>query len=376
MRIGLWINYEYVAGSGLSADRGSGSVYQLQRTGNAVDTLKDVARAFDLKGEPTKTEYFDAQYPTYVVGPEDGSAPSLVITDTGTGSWWFNDPTAYPPYECVVVEQELTKPETDDVYVDPICQVPEPVAADSLAPSEPEARQQAVALFTATGLDVAASDIRIIADDWQTYASASLTVDGVATAIEWTMSWSAATGKVSWASGHSIDDVDRGSFGTVSAVDAVDRLSDWRWFGAAGPDYQGGMHMYAADSMMRGAESQGEGTSSTPGAPDESPSEPTEPTEPTEPVEPTDPVEPMPEPEIIEPGEPMPMPEPETVVLTVDSAKATLLLLWDAEGNAWLVPGFAMQHPDGWWNGVVSLDEGVIKLPEPIEGEPFYDLGR
>ena len=47
--------------------------------------------------------------------------------------------------------------------------------------------------------------------------------------------------------------------------------------------------------------------------------------------------------------------------------KATLLLLWDAEGNAWLVPGYAMQQPEGWWNAVVSLVEGVIALPEPID---------
>ena len=53
--------------------------------------------------------------------------------------------------------------------------------------------------------------------------------------------------------------------------------------------------------------------------------------------------------------------------MTVEKAEATLLLLWDAEGNAWLVPGYAMQQPEGWWNAVVSLVEGVIALPEPID---------
>ena len=68
---------------------------------------------------------------------------------------------------------------------------------------------------------------------------------------------------------------------------------------------------------------------------------------------------------------PEPMPTPETVVVTVDEAHATLLLLWDADGNAWLVPGFAMPHPDGWFNSVVSLVEGVITLPEPVAIEPL-----
>lgn len=376
LRIAQWVNYEYVAGSGLSTAPGSGSVFQLERTGTAADTLRDVAPAFGLTGEPTKSQYFDEAYPTYVIGAEDGTAPSLVITGAGTGNWWFNDPTAYPSFVCVAVERAPGEAEpADDILVDPICEVPEQVAAASLAPSEPEARQQAASLFTATGLDVAAGDIRVTVDDWQTSASASLTVDGVATAIDWTVSWSAATGKVSSASGHSIDVVDRGSFGTVSAADAVGRLHDGRWFGAAGPEYQGGMSILAYDGA-RTAESPAQGTEGTedipaPDAPVDSPTEPTEtplPAGPTEPPAPTkQPVEPMPLPEPI---------EPETVSVTVEEAEATLLLMWDSEGNAWLVPGFAMQHAEGWWNTVVSLDEGVIELPEPIEFEPFSDTGR
>ncbi len=52
--------------------------------------------------------------------------------------------------------------------------------------------------------------------------------------------------------------------------------------------------------------------------------------------------------------------------MTVDNAAATLVLMWDADGNAWLVPGYAMQMPEGWWTAVVSLVDGVIALPEPL----------
>jgi hypothetical protein len=58
-------------------------------------------------------------------------------------------------------------------------------------------------------------------------------------------------------------------------------------------------------------------------------------------------------------------------VVTLDAAEATMLLMWDSEGNAWLVPGFAYQQPEGWWNTVVSLVEGVIQLPEPVVMEPY-----
>jgi len=166
----------------------------------------------------------------------------------------------------------------------------------------------------------------------------------------------------------------------VSATAAVDRLSDWRWFGAAGPDYQGGMYILADDAVAAqeaeadpdapvssdpgsegtdGEGSQGEPAPEEPPAPDGSGEEPG--------------VEPEPDPGV-EPGpglEPEPVPEPEVVVVEITEAQSTLLLMWDSEGNAWLVPGFAMQHPDGWWNSVVSLVEGVIQLPEPNEFEPL-----
>ena len=96
MRIGIWIDYRYVAGEGLSDQGGNGHVYQLKRSGTAEGVLVDVADALGVDGEVKKSSYFDATYPSYVVGPEDGTAPSVSISWTGTGSWWYNDPTAYP----------------------------------------------------------------------------------------------------------------------------------------------------------------------------------------------------------------------------------------------------------------------------------------
>jgi hypothetical protein len=377
LRIGSWIDYQYVPGSGLSTSGGSGSVYQLRLDGSAEDTLRTVAAALGFEGEITESEYSAPEYPTFVMGPEDGTAASVVVSWVGTGSWWYSDPAAYPPLECSTASSDgdgdVTVEERED------CVVPEPSIEDSLAPSEAEARAQARTIFAATGLEVAASDIRVTADAWQTMATASLRVDGVQTALDWGIAWS-ANGRIAWAYGHSIEVVDRGEFGTVSATAAVDRLSDWRWFGAAGPDYQGGMYILADDAVAaqeaeadpdapvssdpgsegtEGEGSQGEPAPEEPPAPDGSGEEPGVEPEPDPGVEP-------------DPGlEPEPVPEPEVVVVEITEAQSTLLLMWDSEGNAWLVPGFAMQHPDGWWNTVVSLVEGVIQLPEPIEFEPL-----
>ncbi|MFM2353580.1 MAG: hypothetical protein RLZZ608_986 [Actinomycetota bacterium] len=377
-KIGFWINYEYVAGPDLGTDGGNGSVYQLRRVGSPEQVLADLAERFGVDGDVVEASYFDPAYPTYVVGPEDGTAPSVTVTWTGTGNWWFNNPAAYPPPVCEMVTYE-TETGTEE-YEE--CTVPEVPASESLAPSESEAAALAVELFSELGLDVDADDVRVTADPWQTMASVNLVVDGIATAIDYSVAWS-PLGEIAWAYGHSIEVVDRGDFGTVSPTAAVERLNDWRWFGAGGPDYQGGM-AYLADSagVARSADESVSSEPSEGGAVEPvDPTDAVEPVEPTEPiVEPTEPteepvVEPTDEPSVDPTIEPIPIPEPETVTVTVESSEPTLLLMWDADGNAWLVPGYAMQHPDGFWNTIVSLVEGVIELPAPFEGEvvPFLE---
>ena len=46
------------------------------------------------------------------------------------------------------------------------------------------------------------------------------------------------------------------------------------------------------------------------------------------------------------------------------SSKKTHLLIWDAKGGAWLVPGYMLKNSDGWYNSVISLVDGIIALPK------------
>ena len=59
---------------------------------------------------------------------------------------------------------------------------------------------------------------------------------------------------------------------------------------------------------------------------------------------------------------------PQIIQAIVTSAESTLLLVWDASGNAKLVPGCVM--PDGeddWsWTSVISLIKGIIENPQPV----------
>jgi len=372
-QIGVWVDYRYLAGDTLATSGGSGNVYELTRQGTPHSVLSDIAAALGLPGAATTSQYSSNDYPSYVIGPEDGSAAMLSLSWSGAGDWWYSDPAAYPEPDCP--NMTVTNEDgTDGSYQD--CQIPTVPAARSQAPDAAEARERAAALFAATGLDVAEGDIRVTVDEWQTLASANLEVGGVVTALEWSVSWS-PLGMISWASGHAVEVVERGAFDTVSPVEAVERLDDGRWFGAAGPGYGGGAVAFAASDaasdVAHGAQP-GTGVDAvesplrTPeGEPvlDSAPavSDPDTPSS-SDPA-PLDPA-PAPLPEPL--PEPDPMPSPETVTVTLEHAEATLLMLWDVDGNAWLVPGYAFTQPDhGFWAAVVSLVEGVIQLPEPFD---------
>lgn len=346
-----WVEYEYVAGEGLSTEGGRGNVYQLELEGTPEALLSDVAQRLGVDGAPQKSEYFDPDWPLYVLGAEDWSAPSVNVTWSGTGNWYYNNPGAYPEPVCAEVPGSADGAEPG--YFD--CVNPEP--AGPLV-SVNEAKAQAATLFQATGLPISADDVRVLTnDEWGVGVAASLRIDGVETALEWTMFW--APGPIlASASGHAVTVRERGGFDTVSPVDAVDRLASGLWWGAPSPSY----YMTAAnpDALVRDASSSVttddlpvEGFPEPGGVDEETPGENLV-------EEPTGITEPLPEPTMPE--------EPERITLTVTGAEATLLLVWDASGSAWLVPGYVMRHgSDDWaWTTVISLRDGVLELPEPM----------
>ena len=370
--IGWWVDYNYTAAPSLSTEGGRGEVYRLvlDSADPALRTA-DLAEMFGVDGDAVEAEWSSPGFPTLVVGAQDGTEKNLSFNAYGTGDWWFNDPASASTYVC----DTSGTPEQSDEYG---CLL-SPDAPESLAPTVDEARTLAQELFAATGFDVNAADIEIYSDNWGTSATAYLSVEGERTALAWSASWS-NTGGLAYASGHTVRVESQGVFDTVSPTDAVARLDDGRWFGSAGPDFHGGAIAFATEFARTGDADLSEVAEPETDSP-ETPAEPTTPVDPTvepveptvEPAEPAEPAEPI-EPEVsvtpIPDEVPLPEPTPEVIDVTVDNATATPVLLWDVDGNAWLVPGYAMQMEEGWWNAVVSLVEGVIALPEPMVLEP------
>jgi hypothetical protein len=324
--------FEFIAGENLSDETGSGEVYKLVRQSTPEQVLENVAKVFGVEGSIKKYPDFAETNPGYFFGLSDdpwgydGKNPVISLWWSGTASWNYSNPIAYPESKC-----EETDADGNCTTWEEFKPTPE------LLPSREEALSKALEVFNATGLTVGAEDVRIEISDWGVNASASMTVAGSPTNVEWYLGWS-STGVLSYAGGHSVAAEPMGTFDTISALSAVDRLSDWRWSGSpSGLFYQRFQPRAVSEpaSFVKTDDFVSEGSEG-----DTSVS-----------------VDPM-------PGT---QPEPETLILTILEAESALLSVWDANGEVWLVPGWILINDHGWFGAVISLIEGVIELPKETE---------
>ena len=317
--IGIFTTYEYLAGAELSAETGSGQVYKLARTGSPETVLTNAAAAFGVTGSVKKYPDFSDQSPGYFYSESDDPwgmdsvNPMVSIWWTGTGSWNYSNPSD------ISTSSSPCEPESEGACEEWTEVVPTP----ELLPTREDAVAKALEIFSATGLTVTESDLKIDYSEWGVYISAALRVEGQPTSIEWYIGWS-STGEISYAGGHSVTAEPVGTFNTISAVQAIERLDDWRWYGSAATSFYEKYTGTSTDATTRNEQ--------------------------------------VIEPDFVEGEE---LPAQETVTLTIVSSEQVLVSIWDAAGDVWLVPGLILVNDQGWWNAVISLIEGVIALPEP-----------
>jgi hypothetical protein len=328
MMIMPFTTYSYVAGAGLSNDTGSGQVYKLSRTGDPESVLAKIAEVFGVQGSLKKYPDFSDQNPGYFFSESndpwgyDDLNPTVSLWWSGTGSWNY-----YNPGDVTRSSSSCEEPDADGICPEWTEVLPTP----ELLPTRADAIDKALEIFSVTGLSVTESDLRIDYSEWGVYISAAMSVEGQPTSIEWYIGWS-STGEISFAGGHSVVAEAVGTFDTISAVQAVDRLDDWRWFGSAATSFYDKYQGNPGDISVRTDE--------------------------------------MIEPGMTEPEQPV---EPEVITVTIVSAERALVSIWDAAGDVWLVPGLIMVNDQGWLSSVISVVEGVIELPEPsiVQIEPL-----
>ena len=316
--------YSYVAGSGLSSETGNDRVYKLELTGESQALLTKLMRTLGVTGQIT-TQKIDMGagnpgYEMFMVGEQDGKSKTINLSWVGSGSWWFYDPSAYPESVCATFAKADDGTEYCSIYEE---QKPTP----ELVPTAAEARAEAVRIFKSVGFSVDAKDIRVNSDVWGAWASASMQLNGEDTPIEYSVSWS-SIGKLASVSGHSAKFVDKGEFKTISAKDAVERISDWRYAGSIST---------AAYEKYFSQQAQVEPYPSTPTTKDGVDGEAS----------------------LMPAVEPTPTP----VTVVINESVKTHVMIWDAAGNTWLVPGYIFIGDGNYVSPVFSLEEGVVALP-------------
>jgi hypothetical protein len=344
-----FMQVEYETGPNITDQTSNGHVYQLVLNGSMQSRLTQLAEAFGLKGKimPMPKNY--GQDDSFIYAdPSQGTAEQIVST-AGTDyiqiSWSGGGYWSYYPNSAATMNSNCVEWSDDSKSADScIATKPGPGISKS------DAVAQALKIFRASGLELNASDIDFYKDDYYSTATTSLKVDGQDTAISFSASWD-TNGNFTGAMGQSVKAVDRGEFATISAKDAIkNRLQDYRWnsqlpqsvWNTVNPGISTMSLSLEGDMVSPEATSE---TSDSGNASDE----------------------PM-------PVDGVPLTTKSVAQkITINSAEAMLLTIYDAEGNAWLVPGYLLKGTDNWVAGVVSIVDGVIELPKAEEVQPMVD---
>ena len=328
-----YVQYNYIA-DGLSNDTGRGRVYQAELVGSAEDLLASLMKEFKIDGEVKKDEWSTETAPSFTVQTKsaEGAESYLNVYWAGTGAWYFSSWDS-SKWACTTAPSDGTK-EQDTADV---CEQPKP--QPELIPSEKDMADYAAKLFSRLGTELEASDFKVNRDVWGGSAYADLTLNGQALPVSVSVGWD-AWGNLANASGHSFKLVDRGEFKTVSPIDAVSRIKEGRWYGSAPSSF------YNTDpgtvrTMIDPAVGGETAVEPAPGDAATSNDQPT----------------------------------PKVVDLKINKSTAAMLGVWDAAGGFWLVPGHLLYNDQGWFDSIISLEDGVIELPKYEEVMPAIEPG-
>ncbi|TFH70026.1 hypothetical protein [Cellulomonas sp. HD19AZ1] len=328
---------------GVTGDAGTGRAWAFDATGAATRaTAARVAEVLGVTGEPRQ------EWGQWVVGPNDGSGPTVSLGVDGQAGMWFYDRawdpsvcTAGDPGDAPSIEPAPVPDGADDgATIEPGVGIA-PVQPDEVAPADPSvcdptttprgaaAESAARDLLTRLGVDLGDAEVTVTDDTGVAglvAVTAAQVVDGTQTGVVWSVQ---LAGKgVQAVSGPLAPLVELGTYDVISAAAAVERLNDPR-FGAS----YGGVVPLAARMTDDTAE---------PAVPQVAP-EPDEPTVPPVPAA----------------GAAVPWPVQH---VTLTAARLGVTLLTTPDGASLLVPAWELSDADGGTWSVVAVAEDQLDL--------------
>lgn len=305
-----------------------------------LPALDDKAQSWKSKGEPTKKRMQAIAKALgvegdlvarkkdegggFVVGPTDGSAPSVSFSDPEFDpylNWYYSAAWASSSRssEPAVAPDAAT---SDSGAVDTVVDVPEEMKKPENLPTKDDAREQAKSIMEEVGVDVRDDDIEVYADDWSVSVTAWQRIGDIRAPMSWTFGFGDG-GAISWAGGNLLSFEKGPRFPRVGSLVGVERLGD--------PKYSGwfGYGPVADGRMVKGVT----------------------------------------EPAIAEDSASI-APTVQTVVLT--GVKESLTPIIDADNVMWLVPSYEYTVKDGYTVSVLAITDEFIEqaVPTPETSVP------
>lgn len=256
----------------------------------------------------------------FVAGPTDGSAPSVSFSDPQTDpflGWYYS-----AAWEASTRSSDAVEPSTtSDTTVTSDAKSEDAVAPDAMQPpanlpTKDEARDKALSIIDAAGVEVRDEDVEVYADEWSVSVTAWQRVGDLRAPMSWTFGFG-DNGVISWAGGNLLQ-FDKGpKFPRIGTAAGVERLSDPKYSGWYG---YGPTSRAIAEPAIAVDES-GSATSDT--------------------------VEPV----------------VQTIVIT--GVKESLTPIVDAKNVLWLVPSYEYTVKDGYTVSVLAITDEFIEQAVP-----------
>jgi hypothetical protein len=357
----------------------------------------------------------------WAVGPNDGTAPTFMVSADGFLTWWYNSASASVSSGCGIGGSETTavattagapdQPAQPPVAIDDTpgtVVIPEPCAAPPApqgVPDKAAAEAKAKALLAQMGLDAGKYVFTTYADQYSASVNGQLLLGGTPSQVTVSIGFG-AEGAITYASGQLAEPQAGDTYPLVSTDVGLQRLNDksgkWQFFGSPGVRTMGGV---ATDGMANVATaggsasdvatsiaSSGVNVGVAPGAPATivDPASPTPmpscvapaTTTPNsfpqdiaanpcytpidacgnvEPVAPDDATGSSPAPAAI--ADPCTIPAPQPVTVHLTGVKLTSTMVWAQDGTVWLLPAYTFTSSDGGEYTVVAVDEQYLDMP-------------
>jgi hypothetical protein len=330
---GFWNNIDVTASTVLSDQPESGTVYRVDNRGSVKSVSETLANFFDLDVEKIETEtnsdgsgVATPDYAYLTDGPK-----TLNVYQRGVLNFHYYNLNAWAHGPClreatakVPVDEQGTSTETSDpentnrtycaVYAD----------VDPKFPNDKEASRQVVKLAHDLGFEVNESGIKLFHTEEMLYAVIPMMAGDQRSSFQWSVQW-ANSGEINSVYGYSIDIKPVAQLKTISPLQAVERIPDYRWGAVMSEHYRvfPSGHWNEKYVAREGGKASGNGKKT----------------------------------------------------FLVESSSLVPGSIVDSSGQVWIVPSFAL-YGSGGIQCVLALPDGVIDLPKERTGEDVDVVSR